>query len=69
MWSFLILGDLKEFDWLDYYTRAIFLEFTLYNPNVNMFSFVNFVMEFPATGGVMSNPRVMTFQVYRYNYT
>ena len=61
----LFLDALKENDWIDFNTRAVFLEFTVYNPNVNLFSYINFVMEFPATGGVMANPRVMTFQVFR----
>ena len=52
------------FSWIDYYTRAVFLEFTVYNPNVNLFSYVNYLMEFPATGGIIASPRIISFQIY-----
>ena len=31
-------------------TRAVFVEFTLYNANVNLFQSVTFLVEFPVTG-------------------
>ena len=42
----------------------MFLEFTVYNPNVNLFAYVNYLMEFPATGGVLPSPRIISFQIY-----
>ena len=59
-----MLEYLKDNNWLDYYTRAIFMEFTVYNPNTNLFSYVNYVMEFAPMGSVIPFPRVMTFMVY-----
>ncbi len=59
-----MLEHLQDNNWLDYYTRAIFMEFTVYNPNTNLFSYVNYVMEFPPMGSVIPFPRVMTFMVY-----
>ena len=58
-----LLTQLREYNWVDYYTRAVFLEFTVYNPNVNMFAYVNYVFEFPPIGGVLPYPRVMSFEV------
>ena len=45
-----LMEQLISSDWIDVYTRAIFIEFTVYNPNVNLFAFVNLLMEFPRTG-------------------
>ena len=59
-----LVDDLLKHDWIDLYTRAVFLEYTVYNPNINLFAFVNFLMEFPATGSVMPYPRVTSFHVY-----
>jgi len=47
-----ILKELKESLWIDRGTRAIFLDFTTYNANINLFSVATFLFEFPAAGGV-----------------
>lgn len=36
--------------WLDVYTRAIFVEFTVYNANVNLFCIVTLMLETTAVG-------------------
>lgn len=36
--------------WLDKYTRAIFVEFTVYNANVNLFCIITLLMETSAVG-------------------
>ena len=41
----------------------MFLEFTVYNPNMNLFAYIIYLFEFPSTGGVLPFTRVMTFQV------
>lgn len=56
--------NLKEAMWVDQYTRAVFAEWTIYNPQVNLFAYVNYLSEFPASGGVIINPRVTAFQIY-----
>ncbi|KAL3877557.1 hypothetical protein ACJMK2_035254 [Sinanodonta woodiana] len=47
-----IIAELKENKWIDRGTRAVFLEFTLYNSNVNLFAFVKYVREYPEVGDV-----------------
>ena len=59
-----MIDDLIRESWIDHYTRAVFLEFTVYNPNINLFAYVNFLMEFPATGSILPSPRIMSFAVY-----
>ncbi len=58
------MDDLVRYSWVDYYTRAVFLELTTFNPNTNLFTYIIYAMEFPATGSVIPFPRIMTFRVY-----
>ena len=57
---------LQENDWLDRYTRAIFLEFTTYNPNVNMFCLVTLLSEIIPTGAYYQFNKVYPLRLYRY---
>ena len=59
-----LVKELIANEWVDIYTSAVFIEFTVYNPNINLFAFVNLLMEFPETGGVLPYPRVESFHVY-----
>ena len=52
--------------WLDRHTRSIFIEFTLYNPNSNLFCAVTFLMEVFPTGGVFPHSEVLAYRLYRY---
>lgn len=45
-----IVDNLLNKTWIDRRTRAVFLEFTLYNPNVNLFAYVMFLTEFTELG-------------------
>ena len=53
---------MKAKDWLNLYTRAIFVEFTLYNANVNLFVNVVLLFEVPATGGALTMIFVQPFR-------
>ncbi|ELU06540.1 hypothetical protein CAPTEDRAFT_185815 [Capitella teleta] len=52
------IDELIKNQWIDRHTRAIFLEFTTYNPMVNLFGICNFVAEFIVTGGIDTYYRV-----------
>lgn len=52
--------------WIDKYTRAIFAEFTIYNPYTNFFSAVTLLTEVRATGGYHHMPKIQTLRLYRY---
>ena len=43
---------------MDVNTRAVFLEFTVYNANVNLFGSVIMLIEFMATGGAVTRSEV-----------
>ena len=48
----LMMQEIKTHNWIDRGTRAIILEFTLYNGNTHLFTYVNFIIETTETGGV-----------------
>uniref|UniRef100_H3A3K9 Polycystin 1, transient receptor potential channel interacting n=1 Tax=Latimeria chalumnae TaxID=7897 RepID=H3A3K9_LATCH len=49
-----ILGDLESKKWLDKMTRAVFIEFTQYNANVDLYTVVTLLLEFPISGGAFA---------------
>jgi polycystin 1L2 len=46
------LSQLHQLEWIDEQTRAVIIQMSLYNPNVEMFTSVTFLIEFLSTGGV-----------------
>uniref|UniRef100_H3D0E5 Polycystin-2 n=1 Tax=Tetraodon nigroviridis TaxID=99883 RepID=H3D0E5_TETNG len=64
--SLVQLQLLKKCLWLDRGTRAVFLDFSVYNGNINLFCIVRLLVEFPATGGVLTSWRFQTVRLIRY---
>ncbi|CAG2234855.1 PKD1L2 [Mytilus edulis] len=64
--SRLVLSDLYKYTWIDRQTRAVFTEFTLYNANDNVFTYVTFLIEFPETGGVITSYSFQPFRPYQH---
>uniref|UniRef100_A0A7N8YEG1 Polycystin-2 n=1 Tax=Mastacembelus armatus TaxID=205130 RepID=A0A7N8YEG1_9TELE len=60
------LQFLKDHLWLDRGTRAVFLDFSVYNGNINLFCIVRLLAEFPATGGVVTSSQFQTVRLVRY---
>ncbi|XP_041837833.1 polycystin-2 isoform X2 [Melanotaenia boesemani] len=60
------LEFLKDHLWLDRGTRAVFLDFSVYNGNINLFCISRLLVEFPATGGVMTSWQFQTVRLIRY---
>ena len=52
------MDEAERMGWLDPRTRAVFVEFTLYNANVNLFASVIMLLEFMDTGGAIPKPEV-----------
>nr|XP_047125060.1 polycystic kidney disease protein 1-like 2 isoform X1 [Hydra vulgaris] len=59
-----VIEDVKKHMWIDRQTRAIFIEFALFNAATNNFNMVTFVFEFPASGGLIPSYSVSTFKLY-----
>ena len=60
------IDDLEENNWIDIYTRAVFVEFGTLNANLNLFSFVTIGFEFVITGDIVFQKNIESIQLYRY---
>lgn len=60
------LQFLKDNLWLDRGTRAVFLDFSVYNGNINLFCIARLLVEFPATGGAVTSWHFQTVRLIRY---
>ncbi|CAF2697487.1 unnamed protein product [Rotaria sp. Silwood2] len=58
------LSKLHELKWIDDKTRAIFIQLTLYNPNIQLFTSVIFLVEFLSTGSISSTARFEPLNFY-----
>ncbi|XP_062070203.1 polycystin-2-like protein 1 isoform X1 [Lepus europaeus] len=61
-----VLRDLQEGLWLDRGTRVVFIDFSVYNANINLFCVLRLVVEFPATGGAIPSWQIRTVKLIRY---
>ncbi|XP_003934002.1 polycystin-2-like protein 2 [Saimiri boliviensis] len=58
--------DLRLNNWITRGTRVIFIDFSLYNANVNLFCIIRLVAEFPATGGIVTSWQFYSVKLLRY---
>ncbi|XP_022540398.1 polycystic kidney disease 2-like 1 protein isoform X2 [Astyanax mexicanus] len=61
-----VLANLNNNLWLDHGTRAVFIDFSTYNANINLFCVIRLVVEFPATGGAIPSYQIRTVKLIRY---
>ncbi|XP_069762589.1 polycystin-1 isoform X2 [Narcine bancroftii] len=59
------LWHLQESNWLDRKTRVVFVEFTQYCPNVDLYSVVTLLVEFPISGGAFTTIDIKPFSLLR----
>lgn len=60
------LAKIKEMGWLDPHTRAVFIEFTLYNVNKNLFASVTMLAEIDSMGGISHMESIKVFRLHGY---
>ncbi|EDL76225.1 polycystic kidney disease 2-like 2 (predicted) [Rattus norvegicus] len=60
------LADLRQNNWIGRGTRAVFIDFSLYNANVNLFCIIRLLAEFPATGGILTSWQFYSVKLIRY---
>ncbi|CAF4205861.1 unnamed protein product [Rotaria sp. Silwood2] len=60
------LDSLNANLWLDRGTRVVFLDFTVYNANINLFCQIKLTVEFPASGGAVPSKSFSTVKLIRY---
>ncbi|KAM4614101.1 polycystin-1-like protein 2 [Discoglossus pictus] len=61
-----VLQGLFDGVWLDTYTRAVFVEFTIYNANVNLFCIVRIMFETKALGAFYTHTNQQSVRLYPY---
>ncbi|VDP37063.1 unnamed protein product [Schistosoma curassoni] len=61
-----ILNELFQGRWIDQSTRALFIDFTIYNANVNIFVIVKIIFEMPESGGLFGSTIVQPVRLFRY---
>ncbi len=59
------LESLKTNLWLNRGTRVVFLDFTVYNANINLFCQIKLTVEFPASGGAVASKTFQTVKLIR----
>ncbi len=59
-----VIKELSLNQWIDRQTRAVFLEFTLYNADSNLFSLISMWMEVPLTGGPLLHTHATMIRIY-----
>ena len=58
------LSQLHQLQWIDQRTRAVIIQFTLYNPNVNLFTSVTILTEFLSTTAIYLSARFESIDFY-----
>ncbi|KAF6209750.1 hypothetical protein GE061_015499 [Apolygus lucorum] len=60
------INELINHAWIQQGTRVVFIDFTTYTPNTNLFCVVKLVFELPPTGGVIPTAHFYTMKFLRY---
>ncbi|CAF1415456.1 unnamed protein product [Adineta steineri] len=60
------VSQLHQLGWIDDKTRAVIIQLTLYNPNVQLFTSVTFLAEFLSSSGVYPTARFEPFNFYAF---
>ena len=61
--AYTVIADLHSNGWLDVQTRAVFVEFTVFNANTNLFGIVSYFIEFPPSSAAIITAQ---YQVARF---
>ncbi|CAH1104598.1 unnamed protein product [Psylliodes chrysocephalus] len=64
-----LIQDLKDNLWITRGTRAILIDFNVYNGNLNLFGICKLIFEFPTLGGVIPSAKVHTVRLLRFHTT
>lgn len=58
------ISQLYQLGWIDQKTRGIIIQINLYNPNVELFTSITFLIEFLSTGGIYPQVRFEPMNFY-----
>ena len=59
-----VLGETLGYGWVDHQTRAVILEFAVFNANTNLLSIASYFYEVLASGAAFTTRRVQTLELY-----
>ncbi|TNN06289.1 Polycystin-2, partial [Schistosoma japonicum] len=59
-----MMSYLNETHWIEFSTRAIIIQFTVYNPNVNLFAIITALVEMPGIGSLIPSYRIETANLF-----
>jgi len=62
-----LLQGLENNRWIDMYTRAVFVEFNIFNPGSGLANLVLLLLELPTNGDTVWSCRMEIVQLYRYS--
>lgn len=59
-----VISELQNHDWINEFTAAVFIEFSVHEPSSRLFSSVKYLYERLPTGGVLTSVNVQTLTLY-----
>lgn len=62
--AFNVINKLQDNEWIDEFTAAVFIEFSVHEPSSRLFSFAKYLYERLPTGGVVTTVKVQTLVLY-----
>jgi hypothetical protein len=62
--AYTVVSDLHSNGWIDVQTRAVFVEFTVYNANTNLFGIISIFIEFPPSSGAVTKVQFEASRFY-----
>ncbi len=62
--AYTVVADLHSNGWINKQTRAVFVEFTVYNANTNLFGITSIFIEFPSSTGVVTKIELQAARFY-----
>lgn len=60
-----VVNELQTYNWIDEFSTAVFIEFTIFNPSSSLFSVTKCLYERSPTGGVVFSRSVRTLTLYQ----
>ena len=62
--AYTVIADLHSNGWIDVQTRAVFVEFTVYNANTNLFGIISIFIEFPPSASAFTRVQYQAARFY-----
>ena len=64
--AYTVVADLHSNGWIDVQTRAVFVEFTVYNANTNLFGILSYFIEFSPSSAVVTTAQYQVARFYMH---